>query len=229
LRIRLTEFRFCQPFNFSTVKKYISKFHYLTQDLGHRPHMEQVQIACEAGANWIQYRCFSESDTVMIGELHGLASVCDDWGATLILTDHYHLLDKVDAQGVHLENMNADFKAIREIIGDEKTLGASANSIADIQRIADSGVVDYIGCGPFSITRTKPNDYAVLGIKGYEMIIREMKERTIETPLLAVGGIQINDVDALIQTGIFGIAVSAAVNLSDDPGRALKEFYHRLY
>ncbi len=165
----------------------------------------------------------------MIEELHQIASICDDWGATLILTDHYHLLDKVDAQGVHLENMQADFNGIRETISDEKTLGASANSIHDIQRIADSGAVDYIGCGPFNRTRTKPNDFPVLGLMGYETIIREMTERRIDIPLLAVGGVQINDVEGLMQTGIYGIALSAAVNLADEPGRTLKEFYQKIY
>lgn len=211
------------------MKKYISKFHYLTQDLPNRTHVEQAQIACQAGANWIQYRCFSKNDDELIEELHQVASICDDWGATLILTDHYHLLDKVDAQGVHLENMQADFKAVRQIISDEKTLGASANSINDIQKIADSGVVDYVGCGPFGLTNTKPNDYPVLSFAGYEAIIQEMNKRHINIPVMAVGGVKISEVDQLMKTGVFGIAVSAAVNLSPDPGDSLKEFYRKIY
>lgn len=210
------------------MQKYISKFHYLTQDLPHRSHAEQTQIACEAGANWIQYRCLSKSDAEMIPEIHHVAAICDDWGATLILTDHYHLLESVDVQGVHLEDMNADFAAIREIITDEKTLGASANSITDLQRIALSGAVDYAGCGPFALTQTKPNDYPLLGIAGYREITKQMAQLQIDLPLLAVGGIRIEDIDALMQTGIYGIAVSAAVNLADDPAEAFREIYKKI-
>ena len=210
------------------MKKYISAFHYLTQDLPHRSHAEQAQIACEAGANWIQYRCLSKSDEEMIPEIHQVASVCDDWGATLILTDHYHLLDQVDAQGVHLEDMQADFAAIRDIITEEKTLGASANTFADIRRIALSGAVDYAGCGPFALTQTKPNDYSLLGLEGYREIVRQMKEANIDLPLLAVGGIQATDVEELMRTGIFGIAVSAAVNLAGDPADAFKQIYRKI-
>ena len=210
------------------MKKYISKFHYLTQDLPQRSHIEQTEIACKAGANWIQYRCFTKSDEELIEDLHQVASICDEWGATLILTDHYHLLDRVDAQGVHLENMNADYKSIREIISNEKTLGASAISIKDIQRIHSTGVVDYIGCGPFSFTKTKPNDYPLLGINGYRELIQKMHELGINIPLLAVGGISIDNTEALLETGIFGIAVSSAVNMADDPGRALKDFYKKI-
>lgn len=206
------------------MKKYISNFHYLSQDLLQRTHAQQIQIACEAGANWIQYRCFSKTDEDLIAEIHSIASICDDWGATLILTDHYYLLDQVDAQGVHLEDMQADFKKIREIIGEDKTLGASANSWEDIQRIAASGAVDYIGCGPFAITQTKPNNYPLLGLEGYRQIIANMKNQQIDIPLIAVGGIQLNDTEELIQTGIHGIAVSAAVNLAEDPAEVIKSF-----
>ncbi|MBC7758889.1 MAG: thiamine phosphate synthase [Phormidesmis sp. FL-bin-119] len=211
------------------MKKYISKFHYLTQDLPHRSHVEQTAIACKAGANWIQYRCLKKTDDDLIYELHQVASICDDWGATLILTDHYHLLDKVDAQGVHIENMSADFQEIRKIISDEKTLGASANSIEDIQRAYASGAVDYIGCGPFSHTNTKPNNYPLLGIDGYRSIAEKMQQKQIDIPVLAVGGVTIFNVEALFSTGIYGIAVSEAVNLSDDPGLALKDFYKSIY
>ena len=211
------------------MKKYISKFHYLTQDLPGRSHVEQTQIACKAGANWIQYRCFSKNDEALIAELHQVASICDDWGATLILTDHYHLLNQVDAQGVHLENMQAEFVSIRYKIGEEKTLGASANSIEDIQRIFSSDAVDYIGCGPFNLTTTKANDYPVLGLEGYKRLVETMEIREIDIPILAVGGIKIENTEDLLKTGIYGIAVSAAVNLAADPGETLKDFYKKIY
>lgn len=211
------------------MRKYISKFHYLTQDLPHRSHIEQVEIACQSGANWIQYRCLTKNDKVLIQEIHAIASICDDWGTTLILTDHYHLLDQVDAQGVHIEDMDADFSAIREAIGDEKTLGASANTLSDIQRIADSEVVDYIGFGPFAFTKTKPNDYPLLGILGYRETVQKMQELNIDIPLIGVGGINLNDCDHLLETGIYGIAVSAAINLSDSPGILIKDFYKKIY
>jgi thiamine-phosphate pyrophosphorylase len=48
-------------------------------------------------------------------------------------------------------------------------------------------------------------------------------------PVIAVGGIQINDVEPLMQSGIYGIAVSAAINLADDPASAVKEIYKKIY
>ncbi len=207
------------------MKKYISKFHYLTQDLPQRSHPEQVEIACQAGANWIQYRCLTKPDDELIDEINEIAVICDDWGATLIVTNHYELLDRVDAQGVHIEDFDADLIAIRKYIGDDKTLGASATNIERLLEVQNTGVVDYCGYGPFAHTDTKPNDKPLLGFEGY----RELQKHPIDIPVIAVGGIQLNDVEPLLATGIYGIAASGAINLATDPGAALKEFYRKIY
>lgn len=211
------------------MKKFISKLHYLTQDLENRSHITQAQLACEAGCKWVQYRCFTKNDDELLEEAHQIAAICDDWGATLIITDHIHLLDKADIQGVHIEDMQADFKAIRQAIGTEKTLGASGNTFDDILRIAASQAVDYIGCGPFSLTDTKPNDYPVLGLEGYKSITESMAKNNIKIPVLAVGGVRIEDVEKIAETGVFGVAISAAVNKAENPAAAFKEIYRKLY
>jgi len=208
------------------MKKYISRFHYLTQDLPNRSHLEQARIACEAGANWIQYRCLTKTDQELTDEINQIAAICDDWGATLILTNHYHLLDTVDAQGVHIEDFDADLAVIRGKIGDDKTLGASATNISRLLAVQNTGVADYCGYGPFAHTDTKPNDKPLLGFSGYREL---QKYPEIEIPVIAVGGIQLNDVDALIETGVYGIAVSAAVNVAIDPALAVKAFYRKIY
>lgn len=207
------------------MKKYISKFHYLTQDLPNRSHADQAHMACGAGANWIQYRCLTKTDSDLINEISEIAAICDDWGATLIVTNHYQLLGLVDAQGVHIEDFDADFAAIREAIGDEKTLGASATNIESLLKVQITGVVDYCGYGPFAHTDTKPNNKPLLGFEGY----RQLEKYAVDIPVIAVGGIQLRDVEPLMQTPVHGIAVSAAVNLAMDPTAALREFYKKIY
>jgi thiamine-phosphate pyrophosphorylase len=207
------------------MKKYISKLHYLTQDLPHRTHAEQAETACQSGANWIQYRCLTKSDDELIDEINELAVICDDWGATLIISNHYELLDRVDVQGVHIEDFDADLKAIRTHIGEDKTLGTSATNIESLLRLQATGVVDYCGYGPFAHTDTKPNNKPLLGFEGYRLL----QKYPFDIPVIAVGGIQLSDVEPLLETGIYGIAVSGAINLAPDPGRMLKEFYQKIY
>ncbi len=206
------------------MKKYVDKFQYLSQDLPDFTHAEQTEMACQAGANWVQYRCLTKCDEELLEEINHVAAICDDWGATLILTNHYHLLHLVDAQGVHLEDMESDFAAIRQIISEEKTLGASAHSFEDIRRIDQSGAVDYIGCGPFGFTQTKPNNFSLLAVEGYREIVEQMRQQQIDIPLLAVGGIKVENVPDLLATGIYGVAVSSAVNLAANPADALDSF-----
>ncbi len=210
------------------MKKFIGKFHYLTQDLPNFSHLQQATMACQGGANWIQYRCFSKTDIKMLEELHQIASICDEWGTTLIVTQHYHLIKEADIQGVHIEDMAADLVNIRNYIGDDKTLGASANNLQQIISHQKNGA-DYIGCGPFAFTNTKANTEELWGLKGYKNAIDELQNLGVEIPLIAAGGIGLKDVEQLLQTGIYGVAVSAAINKALDPKLAFKEIYQTIF
>lgn len=205
--------------------KYIEKFQYITHDIPHLSHVEQVLLACEAGAKWIQYRCLSKNDEALLKDIKAIAEICDDWGTTLIVTDHVHLNGKADIQGFHIEDMDADFIALRKLVGHDITLGGSANTVENLIRLARDGA-DYVGYGPFADTETKPNNYAHLGIEGYQHVVSALKAQAISIPLLAVGGIKTYDVEALMQTGIYGIAISGALNFAGDFIEAYQDFYN---
>lgn len=208
------------------MKKYISRFHYITQDMPARSHVQQVQIACSAGANWVQYHCMSKPEDELIDEINEIAEICDDWGATLIIANHYDLIDRVDVQGVHMDDIEADLPSIRKIIGPDKTLGASAGDIDALLKLQNTGVVDYYTYGPFAFPSTDgSNGAGPLGFNGY----RQLEKLNISIPVIAAGGIQLDDVEPLLQLGIDGIAVSSAINLAIDPAEAAKEFYRKLY
>lgn len=210
------------------MKKFISKLHYLTQDLETRSHLEQVEIACEAGCKWIQYRCLSKSDEEMLAELHQIAAVCDDWGTTLLVTNHWHLLPLADIQGVHIEAMDAYVSAIRAQIGEDKILGASATYYPQIVNHIKNGV-DYIGCGPFAHTDTKPNNHQHWGVEGYQKVVNNLEKYQLSIPLIAAGGVNLDSVKDLMETGIHGIAVSAAINKSENPSSTYKSFHQLLF
>lgn len=204
--------------------KYIEKLQYITHDLPQLSHIEQTELACEAGAKWIQYRSLSKTDEALLADINAIAEICDDWGTTLIVTDHIHLNGKADIQGFHIEDINADFIALRKQVGNDVTLGGSANTIENLVRLANEGA-DYAAFGPFSTTDTKPNNFSLLGIEGYLKGINQLKDFNIELPVIAVGGIKIADVEDLMKTGIHGIAVSGAIYSADDFIEAYQDFY----
>jgi len=210
------------------MKKFIGKFHYLTQDLPKYSHTAQARMACEAGANWIQYRCFSKADDEMMEDLNDIIPICDDWGTTLIVTNHYHLLNIADIQGVHIENSNVDLQLIRNLIGNDKTLGASASNLEEILMLQNKDV-DYIGCGPFAHTNTKPNTFTHWGLQGYINVVTQLSKLDFKIPLIAAGGIAQADISKLLETGIHGVAISAAVNKATNPKQAFKDIYNAIY
>jgi thiamine-phosphate pyrophosphorylase len=209
------------------MKKFIEKLQFISHDLDTLTHIQQAQIACEAGAKWVQYRCLTKNDEELLEDIHAIAEICDDWGATLIVTDHVHLNGKADIQGFHIEDMDADFRGLRAQLGEAVTIGGSSNTVEGLIRLADEGV-DYAGFGPFSVTTTKPNNAALLGTAGYAAGMQKLHELQIDLPVLAVGGVTLDDVDALMATGVFGIAASAAINQAQDMASAYRDFYDKI-
>jgi thiamine-phosphate pyrophosphorylase len=209
------------------MKKFIEKLQFITHDIEQHSHIEQARIACEAGAKWIQYRCLTKSDDELLEDINVIAELCDDWGATLIVTDHIHLNGKADIQGFHIEDMDADFQKLRIELGEAITIGGSSNTVEGLVRIAKEGA-DYAGFGPFNITTTKPNNAPLVGLSGYESAVNLLKQQNIDLPVLAVGGITIADIDGIMATGVFGIAASSAINQAVDMTAAYLEFYNKV-
>ena len=209
------------------MKKFIEKFQFITHDIPTLTHVEQAQIACGAGAKWIQYRCLTKDDDALLEDINQIAEICDDWGATLIVTDHVHLNGKADIQGFHIEDMDADFVKLRQLLGEAITIGGSSNTVEGLLRLSAEGV-DYAGFGPFSVTTTKPNRATLLGVSGYADAMTALRAKGIALPVLAVGGVQLSDIEDLMATGIFGIAASAAINQAPDMEEAYLDFYNRI-
>lgn len=206
------------------MKKFIEKLHFITHDIQQLSHIEQARIACAAGAKWIQYRCLTKNDDELLEDINAIAEICDDWGATLIVTDHVHLNGKADIQGFHIEDFEADFVKLRAQLGEAVTIGGSATTLEGLIRLAEEGA-DYAGFGPFYTTLTKPNNAPLLGVEGYRKAMETLNRLNIGLPVLAVGGVTISDIDPLMNTGIFGIAASAAINRADDMRAAYLSFY----
>ena len=106
-------------------------------------------------------------------------------------------------------------------------IGATANTFEDISRAIKQGA-SYIGLGPFRHTETKKKLSPVLGLEGYQKIIQQCKDAGYNIPIFAIGGICLEDVGALMQTGITGIAVSGAIINADDPVEETRRFINEI-
>jgi thiamine-phosphate pyrophosphorylase len=109
------------------------------------------------------------------------------------------------------------------ILGNGKIIGGTANTLEDVLMRANEKC-DYIGLGPFRFTTTKEKLSPVLGLTGFEKITSELSNRKINIPVYAIGGILLEDIGEILETGIFGMAVSGALTEQFDKRKWIGNF-----
>jgi len=88
---------------------------------------------------------------------------------------------------------------------------------------------DYVGIGPLRFTTTKEKLSPVLGIEGFQKTIVELKNKNIHIPVYAIGGIVLEDVNQLIQAGVYGIAVSGIITNHSDKKTLIEQLNTHLH
>lgn len=179
-------------------------------------YAEGIRMALEGGCRWIQLRMKDAPAEEIIACAEEVLPLCRRHGAKFLLDDHVELVRQLGADGVHLGKNDMPVDEARKILGPDSIIGGTANTIEDIIRLHKQGA-DYIGCGPFRFTTTKKNLSPILGLDGYKSIVLKMKESGIDLPIVAIGGITVEDIPAVMGTGVSGIALSGAILGAPDP------------
>lgn len=199
----------------------ISPLHYITT------RSEQAETACRAGADWIQLRVKNRPYADWKALALETLAVCRQYNARLIINDNPHLAGDIGADGVHLGQDDMPVAEARALLGAEFLLGGTANTAETILAHHRDGA-DYVGLGPFRFTATKEKLSPILGLDGYQRILATLKNQSIPLPIVAIGGITLADVPALLQVGFQGIAVSSAIADADDPVAQTRLFLTQL-
>lgn len=200
----------------------MTNIQFITHENERFNYIEGTELALRGGCKWVQLRMKNASNEEFLSVGHEISRLCRNYHATFLLDDRVHLVDELNADGVHLGKNDMPADEARAILGNYKIIGGTANTFADIQKLAAHGV-DYIGCGPFRYTTTKQNLAPLLGLEGYETLLKQMKEARIQIPLIAIGGILRGDIPDLLQTGVSGIAISGAVLNAENPEEEMKK------
>ena len=179
-------------------------------------YAEGIRMALEGGCRWIQLRMKDAPAEEIIACAEEVLPLCRRHGAKFLLDDHVELVRQLGADGVHLGKNDMPVDEARKNLGQDIIIGGTANTIEDIIRLHKQGA-DYIGCGPFRFTTTKKNLSPILGLDGYKSIVLKMKELGIDLPIVAIGGITVEDIPAVMGTGVSGIALSGAILGVPDP------------
>ena len=141
----------------------------------------------------------------------------------MIIDDNVLLAKKIGADGVHLGKNDMPVAQARQILGEKFIIGGTVNTFEDILYHLKNGTPDYFGCGPFRFTSTKKNLAPVLGFEGYRDIVLKMREKGVDIPIVAIGGITKEDIPQLLECGVSGIALSGSIINAENPVREMAD------
>lgn len=187
-----------------------NKIQYISQGNSIKEQLLNIEEVLDAGCEWLQLRYKNASKGESLQLALSVSKIIESYNCRFIINDHPEIAKEVDADGVHLGLNDMPVAIARAIIGEDKIIGGTANTLSDLlQRHTEQ--CDYIGLGPFRFTTTKENLSPILGLKGYNEIMSQLNEQQITTPVFAIGGIEQDDISEILKTGIYGVALSGLI------------------
>lgn len=197
----------------------IAKSHYISDGDTEQIQLYNIQSALDAGLNCIQFRFKNAEHRQRCHTAEKVKELCEPYHATLIINDHIDIALALDAHGVHLGLSDTAIAVARKHLPD-KIIGGTANTLEHVIQRNREGC-DYIGLGPYRFTATKRELDPLLGIANYKILLSECARMNLTTPIIAIGGIQLNDIDELLQCRVHGMAFSTLINNSNDKKRTV--------
>lgn len=179
----------------------------ITQDDPLLPRLAAlVRAALEGGATLVQYRNKTASRPLRRAQAAELLRICHAAGARLIINDDVWLAVEIGADGAHVGRDDApggSFKAAREALGPKRILGVSCHSDLACAEEATAAGADYLAFGSVFISHTKPQ-----AVRAPLELLVEAKRR-FGLPIVAIGGITLNNAPDVLATGVDLIAVAS--------------------
>jgi thiamine-phosphate pyrophosphorylase len=198
--------------------KQIGQLHVLTDTVlqSRFSHLELARMAIKGGADTIQFRQKVGATREMIEIVRQIKQLCVDSGVTLVVNDRLDVAIAAEADGVHLGQDDFPISLARKLLGESRIIGGSAASLEEAQKCLAEGA-DYIGFGPVYPTKSKADADPVTGIE----LLKQAVE-IISLPIIAIGGISVENAPEVIRAGAQGIAVISAVCCQEDPEQATR-------
>lgn len=198
------------------------KIYYISQGKTPDEHFQNIKKMVDAGVDWVQLRIKEGEKKDILEVALKAQKYCKENQVIFIINDSPEIADAIDADGVHLGKEDESPEMARKLLGNEKIIGGTANTWEDCQKLI-AQKVDYIGLGPFRFTTTKKKLSPILGLEGYREILEKIKQNNIKIPVVAIGGITLEDVAEIKKTGVCGIALSGFLHQQTDLKSTIKQ------
>ena len=179
-----------------------------------RDPMEVAQAAVQGGARMLQLRDKLRDKGEILPLATTLQRLCQTHDADLIINDQVDLAAIVGSAGVHLGQTDLPVSEVRRVLSPQQVVGRSNHELAELEQSQEMGA-DHLAFGAIYATSTKGVGRPPQGVDR----LRQAKEST-ELPLVAIGGINAENVGPVVEAGADAICVTAAVGLAPDPEAA---------
>lgn len=170
---------------------------------------QKVEQAILGGVTMVQLREKDLNKESFLEEAKSIKTVCDRYQVPFLINDHVDIAKEVNASGVHLGQDDVTLPEARKILGEDKIIGISAHNVKEARKAQEEGA-DYLGVGAAFVTGTKAD------AKPIDFHLLQEICNTVSIPVVAIGGITLENMEGLRETNIDGIAVVSALFADKD-------------
>jgi thiamine-phosphate pyrophosphorylase len=174
---------------------------------------EMTRLALAGGAGVIQLRGKQWSGLELYRAAEALLPLVRGHGAWFVVNDRVDVALAAQADGVHVGQEDVPAPAVRRLLGPQGLLGVSVGSVEEAR--AAALVADYVSVGPVFPTHSKLDAGPSVGLELLRQVVA-----AVTVPVLAIGGIDANNVLSCVRAGAAGVAVISAIAGAGDPARA---------
>ena len=184
--------------------------------LNGRSLYEVVKESLDGGATFIQLREKTLDDETFLKEAKELQQLCKEYQVPFVINDNVDIAIAMDADGVHVGQSDMEAGDVRKKLGPDKIVGVSASTVEEAV-LAEKRGADYLGVGAVFPTGSKDDAVDV----SYDTL-KAICE-AVSIPVIAIGGISLENIHKLSGSGICGIAVISAIYAKEDIRKAAEE------
>lgn len=184
--------------------------------LGEETLYDQVKKALDGGATFVQLREKKLDREDFLAEALEIQKLCKKYGVPFVINDEVSIAKDIDADGVHVGQSDMEAMDVRKVLGPDKILGVSAQTVEQAI-IAEKHGADYLGVGAVFATGSK-DDADDVSHETLKAICE-----AVSIPVIAIGGITKDNVSELAGSGICGVAVISAIFGQNDIKKATED------
>ncbi|MCK4358074.1 MAG: thiamine phosphate synthase [Candidatus Cloacimonetes bacterium] len=181
-----------------------------------RDFLGLTKLAINADLKIIQYRDKNVEPLEMLKNAIKIQELTEKSDTIFIVNDNVDVALKSNADGVHIGQKDEKYENVRKLLPD-KIIGLSTENIEQ-SLIADKIGADYLGVGPIFSTPTKPDAAPPIGVKKLAEIVK-----STTTPIVAIGGINHENLENILETGVNGVAIISAILAARNPEKEVRK------